>query len=102
MAKVSFPASSLLFGSFTCVPVAPVPPVILRLIYQDTHTVVKWSDGTTTVVNTCKGEEFNEEIGLAMAIAKKYFEYGGVNPYPRAEMLRMVKNADRYTKKENQ
>jgi hypothetical protein len=34
---------------------------------------VFWTDGTKTVVKCQDGDEFNPEVGLAMAIAKKAF-----------------------------
>jgi hypothetical protein len=67
-------------------------PDIQQIIYNGTHTVVKWSDGKTTVVNCREGDEFNKEVGLAMAIARKYFERVSVDT-PRAEFLHAVENA---------
>lgn len=46
-------------------------PVIDRVIFQDTATVVFWKDGTKTVVKTQNGETFDKEKGLAMAFVKK-------------------------------
>lgn len=43
---------------------------IERVIFNDPATIVFWSDGTKTVVKA-HGEVFDEEKGLAMAIAKK-------------------------------
>lgn len=45
-------------------------PKIKNVIYNRPATIVFWKDGTKTVVK-CKGEEFDPEKGLAMAIAKK-------------------------------
>ena len=67
-------------------------PDIQQIIYNGTHTVVKWSDGKTTVVNCREGDEFNKEVGLAMAIARKYFERVSADT-PRAEFLHAVENA---------
>ena len=67
-------------------------PNIQQIIYNGTHTVVKWSDGETTVVNCREGDEFNKEVGLAMAIARKYFERINADT-PRAEFLHAVENA---------
>ena len=52
-----------------------IPPVkeypsIERVIFNNPATIVFWSDGTKTVVKA-SGEKFDEEKGLAMAIAKK-------------------------------
>lgn len=48
-------------------------PSIQEVIFNGTHTVVKWNDGTTTVVNCIVEDDFNYEVGLAMAISRKYF-----------------------------
>ena len=45
-------------------------PKIKNVIYNRPATIIFWKDGTKTVVK-CKGEEFDPEKGLAMAIAKK-------------------------------
>ena len=62
-------------------------PNIKKVIFCPPATIVMWADGTKTVVRT-HDEEFSEEHGLAMAIAKKYFG-------SRSEFLRVVKNAKR-------
>ena len=46
-------------------------PEITKVIYSYPATVVFWSDGDKTVVK-CDGDVFDEEKGLAMAIAKKF------------------------------
>lgn len=54
-------------------------PNIKKVIFNPPATVVMWSDGTKTVVKARKGkkkaetDEFSEEVGLAMAVAKRYF-----------------------------
>ena len=69
-------------------------PVISKVIFNPPATIVMWDDGTKTVVKTKTSgkkkdqDKFSEEIGLAMAIAKKY--YGS-----RSAFLREVKNAKR-------
>ena len=50
-----------------------MPRMIEEVIFQEPATIVKWSDGTKTVVKCKEGETFEKEVGLAMAIAKKYF-----------------------------
>lgn len=70
-------------------------PMIDRVVYNAPNTVVFWNDGTKTTVTATEGEEFNKEIGLAMAISKKYFDLRSKNP--RAEFKKVVKNADDYT-----
>jgi hypothetical protein len=42
-----------------------------RVIFNDPATIVFWPDGTKTVVKCQPGEEFDEMMGLAMAISKK-------------------------------
>lgn len=58
-------------------------PVISDIYYVAPYTTVKWMDGTTTTVKAGKDDEFNKEYGLAMAIAKKYYECLEA-PNPRA------------------
>lgn len=48
-------------------------PDIKNVIFNDPATIVFWSDGTKTVVKTQDGEKYDEEKGLAMAIAKRAF-----------------------------
>lgn len=43
---------------------------IKRVIFNNPATIVFWEDGTKTVVKA-HGDEFDEEKGLAMAIAKR-------------------------------
>ena len=69
--------------------------MIKEVIYNAPNTVVYWTDGTKTVVTATKGETFNKEIGLAMAISKKYFSIS--NDKPRAAFKNVVKNASDYT-----
>jgi hypothetical protein len=60
-------------------------PRIKKVIFQKTHTIVTWQDGSkSTVVNCCE-EKFDKEKGLAMAIAKKIM--------PRNEFKRLIDNA---------
>ena len=48
-------------------------PKIDEIIFNPPATIVKWDDGTKTVVKTDDNDEFNYETGVAMALAKKYF-----------------------------
>lgn len=48
------------------------PPKIKNVIFNDPATIVFWSDDTKTVVKTQKGDVYDPEKGLAMAISKKY------------------------------
>ena len=47
-------------------------PNIKKVIFSKPATIVFWSDNTKTVVKCADGEEYNEEVGLAMCIAEKY------------------------------
>lgn len=44
---------------------------IQDVIFNNPATIIKWADGTKTVVKTQNGETYDPEKGLAMAIAKK-------------------------------
>ena len=44
---------------------------IQDVIHHDPATIVKWKDGTKTVVKVQKGDTYNKEFGLAMCIIKK-------------------------------
>lgn len=50
---------------------ASLLPDIDDVIFSGPATVVKWKDGTKTVVKCAKNDNFDPEKGLAMAIAKK-------------------------------
>lgn len=73
-------------------------PTIADIYYNAPYTTVKWSDGTATTVAATNGEEFNKELGLAMAMSRKYCECMGLK-YPRAGFKRMVNNAHDQTAK---
>lgn len=47
-------------------------PEITKVIFNPPATIVYWSDKTKTVVKCDKQDEFSEEVGLAMCIAKKF------------------------------
>lgn len=49
---------------------------IKNVIFNNPATIVFWSDGTKTVVKAA-GEPFDPEKGLAMAIAKYFFDNQG-------------------------
>ena len=46
-------------------------PNIKKVIFNNPATIVFWADGTKTVVKCQEGDYYDEEAGLAMAIAKK-------------------------------
>ena len=51
----------------------PIYPSIKEVIFNNPATVVIWADGTKTVVKCQEGDTYNEELGLAMCISKKFF-----------------------------
>ena len=56
---------------------ASVRPQITDVIFNAPATIVKWTDGTKTVVKCGKGDQYDKEKGLALAVAKKY--YGNIS-----------------------
>lgn len=54
------------------VSVSKLMPNIKKVIFSKPATIVFWSDNTKTVVKCADGEEYSEEVGLAMCIAEKY------------------------------
>lgn len=46
--------------------------LIKNVIFNDPATIVYWTDGSKTVVKCQPGDTFSEELGLAMAISKKF------------------------------
>lgn len=46
-------------------------PEIEKVIFNDPATIIFWKDGTKTVVKCGENDEFNPEVGMAMAISKK-------------------------------
>ena len=52
---------------------------IERVIFNNPATIVFWEDGTKTVVKRQKGDRWDREKGIAMAIAKKL--YGNTGKY---------------------
>lgn len=47
--------------------------LISEVIFDGPATIVKWVDGTKTVVKAQHGEEVDREKGLALAMAKKFY-----------------------------
>lgn len=45
---------------------------IKTVIFHDPATIVKWMDGTKTVVKCCTGDTFDKEKGLMACIIKKF------------------------------
>ena len=46
-------------------------PQIKKVIYNNPATIIFWADDTKTVVQCQKGDEYDPEKGLALAISKK-------------------------------
>lgn len=62
--------STILAGGCIDTDITAIKRSIKNVIFNDPATIVFWSDGTKTVVKA-KGESFDPEKGLAMAIATK-------------------------------
>lgn len=73
-------------------------PVITRCIINDPAVVVFWSDGTKTIGKCIDNDEFNPEIGLSMAISRKYYELIGF-PNPRSAFKNQLKIAEDHSAK---
>ena len=52
-------------------------PNIVNVIYNAPATIVFWEDSTKTVVKCQPGDKFDKELGLALAISKKFFNNKG-------------------------
>jgi hypothetical protein len=63
-------------------------PRIDEVYFSKPYTTVKWIDGTTTTVKCRDDDEFNKEIGVSMAITRKYYE--SVSPNPRASFKKLI------------
>ena len=48
-------------------------PEIKNVKFDGPATIVFWADGTKTVVKCQDGDDYSEEVGLAMCIVKKVF-----------------------------
>ena len=75
-------------------------PAIKEVIFHDnTHTTIRWADGTSTDVSCGEGEQYNEYEGFCAAIVKKLF--GGTGAAKRVmreknltEQRRIAKEAE--------
>lgn len=63
---------------------------IKQVIYNNPATIVYFSDGSKSVVKTHPEDEFNEQIGFLMCIAKRFL---GIEEFHRA-LKNNVKNYD--------
>lgn len=59
-----------------------------KVIFNPPATIVFWKDGTKTIIKCREDDIFDEEIGLAMAIAQKFAG-------DRSKFKKMVKKASR-------
>ncbi len=59
--------------SITFTPAYRIPKIKRVEFHNKMVTVVYWEDNTVTRVKIGKGDTFNEEYGLAMAVAKKVY-----------------------------
>lgn len=72
-------------------------PEIKKIYFNDPYTIVIFQDGTKSMVKT-NDEEFSEEHGLAMAIAKRYF--GNRTRFLKAVESGRHQKSERVAKKE--
>lgn len=59
-------------------------PEIKKVIFNNPATIVIWEDGTKTISKICKGDKYDEKMGLYVCIAKKVMGGNG-------EINRLVK-----------
>jgi hypothetical protein len=81
------------YGLYVATRRARLLPAIEKVIFNPPATIVIWKDGVKTIVKCGEGEEFNEETGLAMAIARRYSG-------SRSSFLKTVREAKRPAEKE--
>lgn len=79
----------LMINSTYGLPILMAIPRIDEIYFTEPYTTIKWTDKSTTTVRCQDGEEFNKEIGVAMAITRKYFESMPV-VNPRASFKELV------------
>ena len=60
-------------GGTTMVKNPVISSFIKEVIFEGPATIVMWQDGTKTVVKAQHGEEVDREKGLALAMAKKFY-----------------------------
>jgi len=46
---------------------------IVEVIFNDPATIIKWKDGSKTIIKCQPGDKYDKEAGLALAICKKVF-----------------------------
>lgn len=67
-------------------------PLIKKIYFDNPYTIVEWEDGEKTKVCATDADEFDEEVGLAMAIARRYCEKTGAGE-PRGYFKRLIEDA---------
>lgn len=50
-----------------------IKPKVKKVIFNNPCTIVIWNDNTKTIVKCQKGDKFDEEKGLAIAMCKKLY-----------------------------
>ena len=50
---------------------------IKKVVFNDPATIVFWEDGTKTVVKCQPGDTYSKELGLAMALVKRFYNNKG-------------------------
>lgn len=50
---------------------------IEKIIINNPATIIFWNDGTKTVVKCTESDEFDPDVGIAMAIIKRMFDNSG-------------------------
>lgn len=73
-------------------------PVITHVIINNPAVIVFWSDGDKTIGKSISKDTFDPEVGLSMAISRKYYKTLGF-PYPRGAFKQQIKNAEDKTVK---
>lgn len=68
-------------------------PSIDRVILNEPAVIVLWLDGTKTIAMCTSDDTFDPEVGLAMAISRKYYEILGFE-HPRGAFKAQIRNAD--------
>jgi hypothetical protein len=87
---------TMIFGE--CAACNPSLPTIKQVYLNDPFLTVLWSDGEKTVVKCYEKDEFDPEIGLAMAISKQYFKDLG-KKHPRDAFKFVLSKSRVQTKK---
>ena len=73
-------------------------PNIQEVFFNIPYTTVKWDDDTTTTVKCSDKDVFSKEIGLSIAITKKYFEQKN-SAHPWMVFNSIIKTSDDQTEK---